>query len=188
MPEGDDRPRAVCPACETIHYENPRPVVGCVVEAGERLLLCRRAIEPAHGLWTIPAGYQEIGETTVEGAKRETREEACAEVEVTAPHAFLDIPHIGQTYSIFRSRLVGEAFEAGPESLEVALFERSEVPWGELAFPVVTYALKLFLEDREQGLDRVHLGVLRWGGSGSRFDPAEYVLADHLPVSLASLA
>ncbi len=185
VPEGDNRSRAVCPACDHIAYVNPRVVVGCVVEHDDRLLLCRRAIEPAHGRWTPPAGFLELEEGTMEGARRETREEAEAEVEIVAPHAYLCVPGIGQTYALFRARLIDGRFGAGPESLETALFSVDEVPWDEIAFPVMHKALRLWVEDGEAGRRHVHHGVMRRVGSGDRFDPANYVLEDHMPVPVA---
>ena len=187
VPPGDDRERAVCSACGTVHYENPRTVVGCLVEHEDQLLLCRRAIEPGHGLWTTPAGFLELQESLADGAKRETREEACAEVEIVAPHAFLDLPHIGQSYALFRARLrveEGPGFRPGDESLETALFAPDALPFGELAFPVVHFALELWLQDRSRGRPRLHTAALRWNGEGSRFDPRRYDLEGHLGVPL----
>ncbi len=186
VPAGDDRERATCPACGVVHYENPRTVVGCLVEHGDQLLLCRRAIEPARGLWTPPAGFLELDEGTVEGARRETREEACAEVDVLAPHALIDLPHIGQSYALFRARLRPEAgFRPGPESLETQLFDAAQLPWDELAFPVMHAALRLWSEDRLAGGHRVHAGELRWSGSGSRFDWRRYDFVHHLSVPIS---
>ena len=119
-PAGDDRPRRWCPACNKAHYQNPLVVVGCLVERGDEVLLCRRAIEPAHGKWTVPAGFLELGETLAAGAARETREEAGAEVEVIAPHSHLDLTHIGQHYAMFRARLTAPDVSPGAESLECA--------------------------------------------------------------------
>jgi ADP-ribose/FAD diphosphatase len=187
VPEGEERERAVCSACRFVHYENPRTVVGCVVEHEGRLLLCRRAIEPGHGLWTTPAGYQEVEEGIVDGARRETLEEADAAVEILAPHALLDVPHIGQSYKLFRARLVDGRYGVGAESLESRLFAPEEIPWERIAFPVVSVALRLYLEDLRAGGPRVHLGVLRWSGRGSRFDAAQYELLDHLAVPLSLL-
>lgn len=184
IPQGDDRPRAVCPRCGAIHYENPRTVVGCIVEHGERLLLCRRAIEPRRGDWTVPAGFLELDEGTSEGAARETWEEARARVDVYAPYATFDLPIIGQVYTLFRARLDAPEFEAGPESLEVELFDLDAIPWGELAFPVVHHALELYVADREAGVSRVHHGILRWRGEGSRFDAGSYQLESHITASL----
>lgn len=186
IPAGDDRERAVCTACGTVHYVNPRAVVGCVVEHEGSLLLCRRAIEPAHGKWTMPAGFLEIGESLVEGARRETREEACAEVEVLAPFAQLDLPHIGQHYALYRARMTRPEFAAGIESLEVRLFGLDEIPWDELAFPVVHFALRFYLDDLRADRQQLHLGVLRWLGTGSRYDARNYEVDEHLPVPLHS--
>lgn len=191
VPAGDDRPRAVCTACAAVHYRNPQAVVGCIVEASGGVLLCRRAIEPARGRWTFPAGFLENGESLAEGAARETYEEARAHVEVTAPHALLDIPHIAQTYVVFRARFAaaepGAApeFGAGPESLEVALFALDALPWAELAFPSVSLALRLYVEDRARGVHRVHQGVVHWDGAGSRYDLARYELQRHRADPLA---
>lgn len=179
IPAGDDRPRAVCTACETVHYRNPISVVGCIVETDGGILLCRRAIEPAHGRWTFPAGFLENGETLAAGAARETREEACAEVDVLALHALLDIPHIAQTYVVFRARLLGPGYCAGTESLEVVEFALDDIPWAELAFPSVSLALRLYVDDRRGGARRIHRGTVAWNGDGPRFDVAHYELRDH---------
>ena len=180
VPEGDDRQRSVCTSCGAIHYVNPRVVVGCIVEHEDALLLCRRAIEPAHGLWTPPAGYLEVGESAAEGARREAREEANVEIEIVAPHSWLDLPHIGQVYHLFRGRLARPGFSPGAESLEVALIPVDEVPWDELAFPVLHFALRAYVADRAAGRHRLHAGSLEWSGQGSRFDPANYTLRDGL--------
>ncbi|KAG1359511.1 putative nudix hydrolase 23, chloroplastic [Cocos nucifera] len=119
VPDGEEKIRAVCTVCGRIHYENPKMVVGCLVEHDDKILLCKRKIEPSFGLWTLPAGYLEIGESAAEGAVRETLEEACAEVEIVSPFAQLDIPRIGQSYIIFRARLKTPHFSPGPESLEL---------------------------------------------------------------------
>lgn len=183
VPPGDDRAREVCAACGAVRYRNPTTVVGCVVEDAGRVLLCRRAIEPGHGLWTLPAGFLELDEGLVEGARRETREEACVKVEVRAPHAFLDMPHIGQGYALFRARLLpGETPRAGDETLETAFVGADELPWDELAFPSVSIALRLWVEDATVGERRVHSAVLRWRGEGSRFDARTYDVTDHLRV------
>jgi ADP-ribose/FAD diphosphatase len=185
VPEGDDRERAICSRCRWIHFENPKMVVGCLVEHERQLLLCRRSIEPGRGRWTVPAGFLELDEGLAEGALRETREEALARAEIIAPHATLDLPHIGQIYTLFRARLVDARFGAGHETLEAALFDLDALPWDELAFPVVHFALELLLEDRRRGCPRVHVAKLDWIGSGSRFDPGNYRLGDHLDVPLA---
>jgi ADP-ribose/FAD diphosphatase len=184
VPPGDDRERSVCTACEAVHFENPKVVAGCLVEDEGRLLLCRRAIEPREGLWTVPAGFLELAEGMVEGARRETREEALADVEVVAPHAYLDLPHIGQTYALFRARLRAPEFGPGAESLAVEFFDADRLPWDELAFPVVHHALRLWQQDRATGRRRLHLGVVQWSGEGSRFDPGRCALLDHMGVPL----
>ena len=141
VPGGDDRERLHCPDCGYIAYENPRVVVGTVPRYGERVLLCRRAIEPAYGYWTIPAGYLELHETTEAGALRESWEEATARLELGPILAVFSITHINQVQIHYRARLLDPNIAAGPESLAVGLFEWSEIPWSELAFPTVRWAL-----------------------------------------------
>lgn len=179
IPAGDDRLRKVCAACGTVHYENPRVVVGCIIENEGKLLLCKRAIEPAHGRWTPPAGYLELGEGAAAGAAREAWEEAQVEVEILAPHAWFDLPHIGQLYQLFRARQVSPGFAPGPESLEVSLYDSEDLPWGELAFPVLHFALQTYLEDRRSGQYHLHAGTVQWLGHGSRFDARNYELREH---------
>jgi ADP-ribose/FAD diphosphatase len=186
VPPGDDRPRRVCPACGRVHYQNPLVVVGCIVERGDEVLLCRRAIEPAHGRWTMPAGFLELGEGLLAGARRETLEEAGADVEIVAPHAYLDLTHIGQVYALFRARLCAPLARHGPESLEVAFMGGEAIPWSELAFPAVHFALELLLEDRRLGVANLHTAALRWDGAGPRYAAASYSLVDHLRVPLGS--
>jgi len=141
VPEGEDRERHVCSACGVIHYENPRMVVGCIVEEQGRILLCKRAIQPRYGHWTVPAGFLELGESAMQGAVRETEEEASAAVRIVAPYAHFDVPHIGQAYIIYRAAFATQGFGPGPESLEVKLVTPEEIPWAELAFPVVRHSL-----------------------------------------------
>lgn len=148
VPDGDSRPRYVCQSCQTIHYQNPRIVAGCLPVWEGRVLLCRRAIEPRRGYWTLPAGYMENGETLAEAASRETLEEACARVENLALYTLFDLPHINQVYLFFRADLADPGFAAGEESLEVRLFEEHEIPWSELAFPTVGRTLECFFADR----------------------------------------
>ena len=159
-PPGDDRPRHVCDACGTIHYQNPKIVAGCLPELEGKVLLCRRAIEPRSGLWTLPAGFMENGETMEEAAVRETLEEANARVEVDALFACLDIPRINQVYVMFRARLAGRSFSPGAESLDTRLFDEAEVPWGEVAFPAISYTLELWFHDRRKGVFATHTGVI----------------------------
>lgn len=156
IPAGDTLPRHVCPRCGHIHYQNPKLIVGCVPEWGSRILLCRRAIEPRQGMWTLPAGFMENRESTAEAAARETLEEACAEVEIIAPLAMVDVPRIDQVHLMFRARLLREEFAAGHESLEVGLFEESEIPWQDLAFPSVIFTLQRYFEDRARGAFSFH--------------------------------
>ena len=151
IPEGDDRERHVCSGCGDVHYANPKIVTGCLVTAGDRVLLARRAIPPRHGFWTLPAGYMENGETSADGAVRETWEEAHANVELDGLYALFNLPHINQVYMFYRGRLVDGAFGAGPESLEVTLFDADAIPWDELSFPVVRDTLRYWLTDRQRG-------------------------------------
>ena len=188
IPPGEDRDRPVCSSCGFVSYVNPKIVVGCVVEHRDDILLCRRAIEPARGKWTLPGGYLELHESAIDGAVRETFEEARARVEVFAPHAFLDVPNISQMYAIFRAHFVELEYDAGPESLEVRLFDPKDIPWDELSFPVVDFALRLWEDDRRAGRHDVHVGVVRWNGEGSRYDSKEYSLEGHIatPVVVGS--
>ena len=151
IPRGDDRPRFVCTACKTIHYSNPKMVVGCIPESDGKILLCRRAIEPRFGKWTLPAGYMENGETVSGCAKREAFEEALARVEDLKPYALLNLPFIDQVYFIFRAQLANHDFQAGSESLEVELYRTDDIPWSELAFPVISEVLKLYCGDLVTG-------------------------------------
>ena len=160
VPPGDTLPRHVCDRCDTIHYQNPRMVVGCIVEWEERILLCRRAIEPRYGLWTVPAGFMENGETTLQGAARETLEEANARVEVGALYAVYNIPHINQVYMLFRARLLDTDFSAGAETLETRLFDEADIPWDELAFATVRNTLTHYFNDRKQGEYKFHMGTI----------------------------
>ncbi|MEN8179989.1 MAG: NUDIX hydrolase [Pseudomonadota bacterium] len=151
VPDGDNRPRFICRECDSIHYQNPKVVVGCIPVWEDRILLCRRAIEPRYGLWTLPAGFMENGETTQEGAARETMEEANARVEVGNLYSLFNLPRIDQVYMLFRSQLLDLDFGPGDESLEVMLFREEEIPWKEIAFPVVEETLKLFFTDLGNG-------------------------------------
>jgi ADP-ribose pyrophosphatase YjhB (NUDIX family) len=141
IPDGDDRERLTCPDCGYIAYENPKMVAGSVVSVGDRIMLCRRAIEPRKGFWTLPAGFLELHETPEEGAKREAWEEARARIAIDALLAVYSVPRISQVQLIYRATLAEPGFEAGPESLEVELFDWADIPWTELAFPSVKWAL-----------------------------------------------
>ena len=145
IPEGDDRPRMVCKDCGFIHYENPKIVTGAVCVWENKFLLCRRAIEPRKGYWTVPAGFLELGETISEGAAREVWEEACARVNIKELIGTFEIPHISQIYMVFRAKMLSAACEPGPESLEVALFKWEDIPWNEIAFPSIEWSLKCYV-------------------------------------------
>lgn len=165
IPAGDDRERAVCTATGDIFYENPRNVVGCIVEHEGAILMCRRAIEPRLGFWTLPAGFLELGESTVDGAARETREEACAEVLEPELFAMLDVTHIGQVHIFYRARLAGDRFAAGAESEYVTLLREDEIDWPQLAFPTIYRTLERYFADRARGRFGLHvesLGAADW--------------------------
>lgn len=149
VPDGDTRSRFVCDHCQTIHYQNPRIVAGCLAVHGQQVLLCRRAIEPRRGYWTLPAGFMENGETTEEAALRETWEEARATLLQQELYMLFNLPHINQVYMFFRGDLADLDFSAGEESLEVKLFHEHEIPWDELAFPTVGKTLKQYFIDRQ---------------------------------------
>ncbi len=147
-PVGDNRPRFVCPACHTIFYQNPRIVAGTLPVHNGQVLLCRRAIEPRRGFWTLPAGFMENGESTEQAALRETLEEAQATVELQSLFSMITVPHIDQVHIFFLAALPEAEFGAGEESLEVALFKEEDIPWQELAFPTVSQTLKRYFADR----------------------------------------
>ena len=152
IPDGDSRLRFVCDHCQTIHYQNPNIVAGCLPTWGTQVLLCRRAIEPRLGYWTLPAEFMENGETVQQAAERETAEEACARVRNLSLYTLIDVPHISQVHVFFRAELADPDFAAGIESLEVRLFEEADIPWSELAFRTVGRTLECFFADRRAGL------------------------------------
>lgn len=156
VPEGDSLPRHVCQACGTIHYQNPKLVVGCLAEWREQILLCRRSIDPRYGLWTLPAGFMENGESTSQAALRETLEEACARVELGPAFCLINVPHINQVHLFYRARLLDTGFAAGAETLETALFSEDTLPWHELAFQSVTMCLRAYFADRVAGRFTFH--------------------------------
>ena len=160
VPAGDSLPRHVCDDCGEIHYQNPKIVVGCLPEWQGQVLLCRRAIEPRHGLWTLPAGFLENGESVVAGALRETEEEAGARVEIDELYALISLSQIGQVFMMFRARLVDLDFGPGPESLEVRLFPEADVPWEDLAFRTVARTLRRYFLDRRRGSFPLRISVL----------------------------
>ncbi len=160
VPADDNRERAVCGGCGEIHYENPINVVGTVPVWGEQVLLCRRAIEPRHGLWTLPAGFLELGETAADGARRETDEEAGARIELLELFSLLDVPRVGQVHLFWRARLLDTQLNPGPETLEARLFREDEVPWDQIAFRTVRRTLECFFEDRRRGQWALHVEAI----------------------------
>ena len=161
VPEGDTLPRYLCEACGAIHYLNPRLVIGTLPEWEDRILLCRRAIEPRRGFWTLPAGFMELGETAEQAAIRETLEEANARVELTGLFTLLSVPHVDQVHLFYRARLLDLNFSAGAESLEVALFREAEIPWEDISFRTVSTTLKHYLTDRGSGKFVFRAGELK---------------------------
>lgn len=152
--DGDTRIRAVCPACHTVHYENPLTVVGTVPtwgETGEYVLLCKRNIEPRWGKWTLPAGFMELAETTAEGAARETREEAGAQFELGGIFTLMNVARVGQLHIYYRARLLSDRFDPGHETIEARLFTEDEIPWDEIAFRTVKETLEHYFADRRAG-------------------------------------
>jgi ADP-ribose pyrophosphatase YjhB (NUDIX family) len=160
VPEGDHLPRHVCTACGTVHYQNPKIVAGCVPEHEGRILLCRRAIEPRRGYWTIPAGFMENGETTQQAARRESIEEALAEVEIGSLLAVVHVLHADQVHVMFRARMPKPDCGAGTESLEVMLCDEDSIPRRDIAFRSVDFALRRYLEDRRAGLEQHHFTAI----------------------------
>lgn len=159
VPNDDNRERSVCGSCGVVHYVNPKVVVGCVPEKDGKILLCKRAIEPRYGYWTVPAGFMELDESTAQGAARETLEEACAEVRIGHLFAVVDVVDAGQVHMFYTAKLLGE-FAAGTESLDVAMFSEAEVPWDDIAFHSGRYALQKYFEDKGQNKG-VHIHELR---------------------------
>ncbi len=151
IPAGDDRQRHVCGECDTIHYQNPRIIAGCLPIHEDKVLLCKRAIEPRHGLWTLPAGFMENGESTEEGALRETWEEARARMTIDSLYTMFSLPQINQVYLLYRGSLTDLDFGPGPESLAVELFSEDQIPWDEIAFPVMKKTLRHYFTDRADG-------------------------------------
>ena len=158
IPAGDDKPRHVCDNCGTIHYRNPLMVIGSIPEWEDKILLCKRAIEPRLGKWTLPAGFMELGESTAEAASRETLDEANARIEITGLYTLLSVPHVNQVHIFYRARLLDLDFGPGTESLEVALFREDEIPWEEIAFRTITTTLRHYYADRKARDVQVHTG------------------------------
>lgn len=160
LPPDDNRTRHVCTACGEIHYQNPKLIVGAIPEWQGKILLCLRAIEPRYGLWTLPAGFMENGETTIDAAVRETLEEANAQVEIGELYSMYNLPYIDQVHLLFRARLLSLDFSPGIGSLEVRLFSEQEIPWDTLAFRPVHFTLQHYFADRQTGDFRFHIGNL----------------------------
>lgn len=149
--DGDTKERAVCTACNTVHYENPLNVVGTVPIWEDKVLLCMRNIEPRRNKWTLPAGFMELNETTAEGAARETVEEAGAQFEMQEIFSLLNVPRVGQVHMFYRAKLLSDQFDPGPETVEARLFTEAEIPWDELAFRTVKETLERYFADRRAG-------------------------------------
>lgn len=163
IPAGDDRERFVCSSCEHIHYVNPRVIVGCLPVYEGKVLLCKRAIEPRYGFWTLPAGFMENGETTAEGAARETWEEARARVSDLSLYRVFDVPYISQVYMFYRCDLDDGLFGVGPESLDTGLYDEDSVPWDDIAFPVVRETLEAFFTDHRRGEYPISVSAIEYG-------------------------
>ncbi|HWS74432.1 MAG TPA: NUDIX hydrolase [Quisquiliibacterium sp.] len=162
IPPGDNRLRHCCPACSAIHYQNPKMVLGTIPVWEDKVLLCRRAIEPRYGYWTLPAGFMENGESTGEGAARETLEEAGARIALGEPFSILDVPQIEQIHMFFHATMLDPGLDPGPESLEARLFTEAEIPWDSLAFRTVSQTLRWYFEDRREGRFRLHTETIRY--------------------------
>lgn len=154
--DGDTKPRAVCPSCKTIHYENPLNVVGTLPYLGDRVLLCKRNIEPRWGKWTLPAGFMELHETTAEGAARETVEEAGARFEMEALYSLVNVARVGQVHLFYRAQLTSDQFDPGVETIEARLFQENEIPWDEIAFRTTKVTLERYFEDLRAGTFQTH--------------------------------
>ena len=162
IPKGENLMRHVCDACGTIHYKNPLMVLGAVPEWEDKILLCKRAIEPRLGYWTLPAGFMENSESTEDAARRETLEEANARIEITALYTVLSVPHVNQVHIFYRARLLDLDFGPGEESLEVALFREQDIPWDDIAFRTISTTLQHFYADRRAGHFGVHSGEIKF--------------------------
>ncbi|MEY2810509.1 MAG: hypothetical protein RLZ66_2020, partial [Pseudomonadota bacterium] len=154
--DGDTRERAICTACHTVHYENPLNVVGTLPIWEDKILLCKRNIEPRYGKWTLPAGFMELGETVAQGAARETDEEAGAQIELLGLYTLMNVVRVGQVHFFYRAKLLSTTFHPGHETIEARLFSEDEVPWDDIAFRTVRETLKCFFEDRQRGAFPLH--------------------------------
>lgn len=171
IPSDDNRHRYMCLSCDVVHYQNPKIVAGCIPVWKDKVLLCKRAIEPRYGYWTLPAGFMELGETSLEAGVRETLEEANARVEVESLYAVFNLAHVDQVYMMFLAQLTDLDFSAGEESLEVKLFKEEEIPWGELAFRTIKETLRYYFEDKRQGKFELHTGNIIKNEDGYGFTP-----------------
>ncbi|MCZ6525437.1 MAG: NUDIX hydrolase [Gammaproteobacteria bacterium] len=171
IPEDDNRQRYVCLSCEMIHYQNPKVVTGCLPVWEDKILLCKRAIEPRYGLWTLPAGFMELGETTVEAAARETMEEANARVNIQGLYVVINLPQVDQVFMMFRSQLLDLDFAPGVESLAVELYTKQDIPWDSLAFGTIRQTLDFFFEDQQTGDYPLHVGDIVKHGDNYSFRP-----------------
>jgi ADP-ribose pyrophosphatase YjhB (NUDIX family) len=154
--DGDTRERAICTDCHTVHYENPLNVVGTLPIWEDKILLCKRNIEPRYGKWTLPAGFMELGETVAQGAARETDEEAGAQIELLGLYTLMNVVRVGQVHFFYRAKLLSTTFDPGHETIEARLFSEDEVPWDDIAFRTVRETLKCFFEDRQRGAFPLH--------------------------------
>lgn len=160
IPQGDNRLRHCCPSCDMVFYENPKIVTGCVAQWQDKILMCKRAIEPRIGTWTLPAGFMENHETLQAAAARETFEEATARTSNLELFAIYDLPHISQVYVMFKADVIDGKASSGIESLETEFIDESDIPWPDLSFPIITETLKLYFEDRKQGEFSLHTGEI----------------------------
>lgn len=161
IPKDDNRLRYICTSCDLIHYQNPRIIAGCIAQYEDKILLCKRAIEPKYGLWTLPAGFMENNETTLQAASRETLEEATATLSDIKLFCSYSIPHISQVYIMYRANLVNGFAKPGEESLQTGLYAEDEIPWDEIAFPVMSETIKLFFKDKRNAKFTIHDGEIR---------------------------
>lgn len=171
IPAGDNRLRHICPSCGTVHYQNPRVVVGCIPVYRDRILMCLRDIEPRKGYWTLPAGFLENGETTADGAKRETLEETGAIVSDLAPYLMVDIVHVNQIYLMFLANLANPDFNPTPESAEVKLVDEKDIPWDDIAFKVIEKTLRYYFQDRRSGKFSFRTDTIIAPGKGLKSEP-----------------
>ncbi len=158
--DGDTKERAICTTCGTVHYLNPLMVVGTVPYFGDKVLLCKRNIEPRLGKWTLPAGFLELGESCAQGAERETHEEAGAQIEMEGMFSIISVPRVGQVHLFYKAKLLSDQFNPGFESMEARLFSEAEIPWDEISFLTVKRTLESYFADREQGAFQIHDLVL----------------------------